>query len=690
MKKLFLCFLSLFTCYGLQAQSKLDVLPYWKMYQAKTPHTYHLLMEKAIEQLETRNLRVAQIRTPRDWQSYRDNLRRQLQKSLGTFPEKTPLNASITSTMESDGITVENILYESLPGYYVSASFFRKKELSGRKLPVIVFCSGHSANGYRAGAYQTIMLNYAKKGFAVFAFDPVGQGERIQYRKADGKPAMGPTHDHSYSGSGAFLLGYSPAKYFIWDGIRAIDYLETRPDVDAGRIGIAGRSGGGTQSSYIAAIDDRVTAAAPECYITTYEMLLKSGGPQDAEQIFPGGIANGIDIPDLLHMRAPKPTLVVTTTNDMFSIQGVQDMKEELSRLYRMNGKEADFQVVEDNAGHASTKLNREACYRFFSKYLNNPCNTSDEEIKPFPEQQLYASKGGDVFGIPGSKRLGDVIAASAGESKDKAVTGGEKLAGILNYKPSGSKSSSIYSGTVLAQGYSVDKYLVKAPGGYYLPTLVFREGPAAAHKGKVALYLDDKGKSSDTTMIRGLLRKYGQVVCADLSGIGELSEYYNWQGDASIGKTPLNLWYLALLTNQTLAQYRVGEIDALFRFIGAKMPAVPVAGLGVGTTTTDLLHWASINRGKLDHLTLVNPVLSFRLLVGAKSYKPVYLLGTPGGMLSFYDLPDLYAGFAPGKLRLINPVDSDGEVLEKASPVIDRRIPQEALVFVTEAREGI
>ncbi len=667
--------MSILICSTLCAQNRLDVLPYWKMYQAKTPHTYHLMMEQAMKQLEARNSRVAQVKSPRDWQSYRDNLHRQLRKSLGAFPEKTPLNAKITSTVEKDGITVENILYESLPGYYVSASFFRKKEMGDRKLPVIVFCSGHSENGYRSGAYQTIMLNYAKKGFAVFAFDPIGQGERIQYRNAGGKAAMGPTHDHSYSGAGAFLLGYSPARYFIWDGIRAIDYLETRRDVDTGRIGIAGRSGGGTQSSYIAAVDERITAAAPECYITTYEMLLKSSGPQDAEQVFLSGIANGIDVPDLLHMIAPKPTLVVTTTNDIFSIQGVQDMKAELSRLYKMNGKAENFLVVEDNAGHASTKLNREACYRFFSKHLNNPCNTSDEEVQPFSDEQLYASKGGDVFRIPGSKRLSDVIAASAGEIKGKATISGEALAGILNYKPSGIPgSSSIFSGTIPAKGYSVDKYLVKAPGGYYLPALVFRNDPAAGG-GKVALYLDDKGKSSDTTIILGLLKQYSQVVCADLSGVGELREYYNWQGDAFIDKIPLNLWYLGLLTNQTLAQYRVGEIEALYRFIGAKMPALPVSGLASGTTTTDLLHWAFINRGKLDNIALVNPVLSFRSLVAAKEYKPAYLLGTPGGMLASYDLPDLYSRFQPEKLRLINPVNSNGEVLEATSPDIDSRI---------------
>lgn len=675
MKKQVLLSLLISACSGLYAQSRLDVLPYWKMYQAKTPHTYHLLMEQAMEQLEARNSKVAQISSSRDWLLYRNNLRRRIWESLGTFSGKTPLNAKVTSTVESDGITVENILYESLPGYYVSASFFRKKELAGRKLPVIVFCSGHSANGYRSAAYQTIMLNYAKKGFAVFAFDPVGQGERIQYRKTDGKPAMGPTHDHSYSGSGAFLLGDSPAKYFIWDGIRAIDYLETRPDVDTGRIGITGRSGGGTQSSYIAAVDDRVTAAAPECYITTYEMLLKSAGPQDAEQVFLKGIAKGIDIPDLLHMRAPKPTLVVTTTNDIFSIQGVQDIKKELSLLYRMYGKEEDFQVVEDHAGHASTKLNREACYRFFSKYLNNPCNTSDEEVKHFSDEQLYASKGGDVFQIPGSRRLNEVIVASA-DKKGYTTVRGETVAKVLNYKPSGTAGgSSIYSGSILANGYSVEKYLVKTPRGYYLPTLIFRNDQAAAGRGKVALYLDEKGKSADTTMILGLLKKYDQVICADLSGTGELREYYNWHGDAFIDKTPVNLWYLALLTGQSLAQYRMAEIDALYRFIGAKAPSASVSGLAVGITTTDLLHWTFINRGKLDNIALVNPILSFRSLVEAKDYKPAYLLSAPGGVLASYDLPDLISQFPPEMLRLINPVNSNGEVLEGTSPGIDSQV---------------
>src|SRR5690606_23698122 len=122
-------------------------------------------------------------------------------------------------------------------GYYVTGAFFRPPNHSS-KLPVIVYCSGHSVEGFRSETYQHVILNYVKKGFAVFAFDPVGQGERKQYASDEQRKIVGPTHEHSYPGSQSFLLGRSPAYYFIWDGIRAIDYVCSRAEVDTARIGI--------------------------------------------------------------------------------------------------------------------------------------------------------------------------------------------------------------------------------------------------------------------------------------------------------------------------------------------------------------------------------------------------------------------------------------------------------------------
>src|SRR5690606_8342841 len=153
-------------------------------------------------------------------------------------------------TLRKEGYTVEKLYYESRPGYYVTAAMFIPDQRQG-KAPAIIFCSGHSDNGFRAEAYQHIMLNYVMKGFIVLAFDPTGQGERIQYAGTALK--KGAVNEHSYGGVQSFVSGLPPANYFIWDGIRTVDYLLTRKEVDPTRIGIAGRSGGGTQSAYIAA-----------------------------------------------------------------------------------------------------------------------------------------------------------------------------------------------------------------------------------------------------------------------------------------------------------------------------------------------------------------------------------------------------------------------------------------------------
>src|SRR5690606_10944382 len=145
----------------------------------------------------------------------------------------------------------------------------------------------------------------------------------------------GTTKEHSYPGAQAFITGSSQARYMIWDGIRSVDYLLSRKEVDPDRIGITGRSRGGTQSSYIAAFDERIKAVAPENYITSFQRLIESLGPQDAEQNFFHGIKRGIDHADLLEVRAPKPALVITTTRDAFSILGARETAREVARVYQ-------------------------------------------------------------------------------------------------------------------------------------------------------------------------------------------------------------------------------------------------------------------------------------------------------------------------------------------------------------------
>jgi len=164
---------------------------------------------------------------------------------------------------------------------------------------------------------------------------PLDQGERHQLLDADGKPIITrSTEGHTRAGVGAILVGRNTATYRIWDGMRAIDYLASRPEVDADRIGCTGISGGGTMTSYLMALDDRIQAAAPGCFITTTRRKNESPGPGDAEQNIFGQIAYGMDHADYILMRAPKPTLICAATHDFVPIEGTWEAFREAKRLY--------------------------------------------------------------------------------------------------------------------------------------------------------------------------------------------------------------------------------------------------------------------------------------------------------------------------------------------------------------------
>jgi len=374
-----------------KAQNEFDVLRNnWLQYSDAPNALSHHIAEQAYVLLAQRKAEIAKLNSLSSWQQRQQLINKTLLEIVGPFPAKTPLNAKITRIVDKDSFKVEHVVFESQPGFFVTSSIYLPapqavlKPLRRRKLPAVIYCSGHSALGYRDDAYQHVILNLVKKGFIVFAFDPVGQGERLEYYNPMTKKSKvgGPTIEHSYPGTQAFITGSSQARYMIWDGIRAVDYLLTRKEVDPLRIGITGRSGGGTQTAYIAAMDDRIYAAAPECYITNFRRLIQTIGINDAEQNLFNEIKKGIDHPDLLTVRAPKPTLFITTTRDIFSIQGAKETEKEVSGIYKAYNKADHFSRVEDDAGHASTKRNREAMYAFFQKHLNNPGSSIDETIK--------------------------------------------------------------------------------------------------------------------------------------------------------------------------------------------------------------------------------------------------------------------------------------------------------------------
>src|SRR5262249_53983307 len=288
--------------------------------------------------------------------------------------------------------------------------------------PGVLMPIGHSTNGKAANDIQRGAILLARNGLAVLTYDPIGQGERRQLLDVMGKAAIpSSTNEHTLIGVGALLVGQNTATYRIWDGIRSLDYLASRPEIDPKLLGCTGCSGGGTLTSYLMALDDRIQAAAPSCYITSLERLFATIGPQDAEQNITGQVAFGMDHADYILMRAPKPTLICAATKDFFDIHGTWDTFREAKRVYGKLGYPERVELMESDTGHGYPKPQREAVVRFMSRWLRGVDQAVTEPDFPIEKDaDLLCTRSGQVLEDLKGKSVFDLNAAAATELTKK------------------------------------------------------------------------------------------------------------------------------------------------------------------------------------------------------------------------------------------------------------------------------
>lgn len=671
---IFPVFLILLTSNGVYAQNELDVIHGWIQYSDAPNSLYHHVAGQAYDQLYNRANTIAKLNTLSDWQQRQKWERKTLMDIVGPFPEKTPLNAKIIREIDKGDYKVEHIIYESQPGFYVTSSMFIPRGLKKeRKLPVVIYCSGHSSDGYH-GAYQQMILNLVKKGFIVFAFDPVAQGERLEYFDPNtNKPIGGaPDSGHSYPGAQTLIVGSSQARYMIWDGIRAVDYLLTREEVDPARIGITGRSGGGTQSSQIAALDERVFAAAPESYITNYTRLFQYPGPQDAEQNLFNGIVRGIDHADFLLVRAPKPTLIIATTGDYFSIQGFRETAKEVSRIYRAYGKEDNFVTAEDILPrHGTTKKNREAMYAFFQKFLDNPGNSDDEEIEFLSKEEIQVTATGQVFtSLKGetvfslnqkeTEKLFNKLQVSRNDLNShlpKVLSSAKKLSGYQN--PS-EINEPVFTGRIQREGYVIDKYFVKGEGDYIIPYLLMIPPKS---NNKAIIYLHPSGKSVEASSggeMEWFVRNGFTVLAPDMIGLGEMGPG-DFRGDSYIEGVSYNVWFASMLIGRSIVGIRAGDVIRLTRLLNKDYNINEIYGVAIKEMSPILLHAASFDP-TITRIALVEPYSSYKSIAMNRYYSPGFVHSLVPGALPAYDLPDLASTLAPRKLMMAGITDGNGK----------------------------
>lgn len=332
---------------------------------------------------------LAGVKTLDDWTRHRDELRRQLREMLGLDPEppRTPLSPQITGTIDHPEFTVEKLHFQSRPGLYVTGNLYLPKGQS-TPAPAILYVCGHSKQkegntsfGNKAG-YQHHGAWYARHGYVCLTIDTIQLGE------------IEGVHHGTYNLNQWWwnARGYTPAGVEAWNGIRAIDYLQTRPEVDPQRIGVTGRSGGGAYSWWIAALDDRVQAAVPVAGITDLENHVVDGVVDGhCDCMFPVNTYRW-DFAQVAALVAPRPLLISNTDKDtIFPLEGVVRVHEKVRRIYRLYGAEKNLGLQITEGPHLDTQELHIHSFRWFHRFLKNEPQTLVEKaaVKFFPPPQL-------------------------------------------------------------------------------------------------------------------------------------------------------------------------------------------------------------------------------------------------------------------------------------------------------------
>jgi len=324
-----------------------------------------------------RRAAIAKITTRAQAEARQREVRGKMLGLLGTLPQRVPLNPRISGTTTlPEGIRVDKVLFDSQSNFPVTALLYTPANAGTQKFPAIVMAPGHSPAGKSGDV--AMATQFASAGFIVLSYDPIGQGERLQYldsKSPADKPvslATRPTGEHGEAGLQPTLIGDALARYFLWDGMRAVDYLLTLPSVDPARIGAFGCSGGGTMTALLTALDPRIAVAGVACYTTSFDALLPSAtGVQDSEQSSPNFIAWGLDFPDWSELHAPKPYAIIATTSDMFPFAGAQSTEKEARSFYSLFGAADNLAFITGPGGHGNLRPITPQILHFFADHLH-------------------------------------------------------------------------------------------------------------------------------------------------------------------------------------------------------------------------------------------------------------------------------------------------------------------------------
>jgi cephalosporin-C deacetylase-like acetyl esterase len=631
---------------------------------------------RAFRLLDQRRERVRGFATAHHLDRYRQQYREKMIRLLGgPFPNKTPLNARTTATLDYPDYRIEKIVFESQPGFPVTANLYLPRR--GRAPhPAILFPLGHEAGAKAHEAWQYALVSFARKGYVCLAWDPIGQGERIQLWDDDFQESkvVRSTTEHTIVGLQTLLVGDPLARYTIWDGIRALDYLLSRPEVDPARVGVTGNSGGGTHTAYLASLEDRFAAAAPSCYLTSWRRLLETIGPQDAEQCIPGWLAEGLDHADFVLSFAPKPYLMLVAIRDFFSLAGARDTYQEAARVYDSLGAGARFGKFEADDGHGYTQPRRLAAYRFFGQHLLGAEDTEGEPLVTIlREEELWATATGQVStALPQAETVHSLNLKRLNQLRGQTASL-DALRKLLQFSPDPNVPVSRSYGSLDRDGYRIEKLTLEAEAGITLPALLYL--PNGSGKRPAIVLAHGQGKAAAHPWAEALTRRGEIVLSLDLRGLGETravserngSDWARFFGDYESAMT-------AMLTGKPLVAMRAEDVSRSLEWLRARPEVDPtdLMAYGIDQAAIPVLFAAALD-ARVRKVTLERMLISYEAVVRHRLHRLQWENAIPG-VLRHFDLPDIVRLLAPRPVRLVDVLNPLGQ--PAALPEVRRSYP--------------
>jgi dienelactone hydrolase len=617
---------------------------------------------------ETRgNARRDALKTKADAEAYVKSVQERIRECFGPLPEKTPLNAKVTKILERDGYRIENIVFESRPNFMVTGNLYLPTNGKG-KVPGVIGVCGHSLNGKAAEAYQSFAQGLARQGQACFIVDPAGQGERFQYLNEKlGSRLGGGTSEHNQMGAPQALIGEFLGTWFVWDAMRALDYLLTRPEIDPEHLGVTGNSGGGTQTTWLCGMEPRFTMGAPSCFVTTFRRDAENELPQDMEQCPPRVLAHDLDHCDFLAAMAPKPVIIMAQEKDYFDNRGSTETYERLKKIYTLLGKPENIQLHIGPDPHGYSQSNREAMYRFFGKATGIPAAASEPTITIEKDEDLQAAPRGQVSEL-GSRTVMDFTREKADDlaAKRKHLSGDALQSAVRQVLrlPTLADSPPDYR---ILRSVGARKYPTKAFCTYAVETepmihaLLTRLSDETLTSriprglSKAVLYISHRSADAELRsdpFVQELiaLAPDAAFFACDVRGIGD-SQPDTCGANQFLGRYGSHYFYSAygvMLDKPLLGQRTFDVLRVIQLLVAAGHTEIHLAGQGWGALPAAL---AAVLSRTVKQVTLKHALTSFHDLAvhDDQQWPNAFMLP---GVLRQFDLPDCYAELKSRSLR--------------------------------------